>query len=390
MQFEDRSLAPYQGQEPYIFLSYSHRNAEAAAETIRWLKAAGFRVWYDEGVIPATQWDENIAQAIENCDYLIALISEAYLSSANCLDELNYARDQNIPMLLVYLEDVSLPSGLAMRLGRLLAIHRYRYDNPAAFYAKVVRSKGIGICGDGRFEEEEEDEDDSLPEDGLWSGETEHRQDTRRSVFRPIFLFLLALAVAFAAFLLLRGWAGERIHAIFGAGDSGYTETLPAPDPTPYPPPETSAEIEIEVTPTPEPSESPEPTPSPSPSAEVTPTPLPEPTVTPSSDGTVTVVVPEPSSAVMPDPTPTVIPEVIPTEVPAEETQGPSSDPAAPAGESPSQSPDPVAPTGESSSQTPDAAAPSETAGPAETPEASPTPTPEASPTPTPAASPKT
>ena len=27
--------------------------ADAAAEAIRWLKAAGFRVWYDEGVIPA-------------------------------------------------------------------------------------------------------------------------------------------------------------------------------------------------------------------------------------------------------------------------------------------------------------------------------------------------
>ena len=380
MQFEDRSLAPYQGQEPYIFLSYSHRNAEAAAETIRWLKAAGFRVWYDEGVIPATQWDENIAQAIENCDYLIALISEAYLSSANCLDELNYARDQSIPLLLVYLEDVSLPSGLAMRLGRLLAIHRYRYDNPAAFYAKVVRSKGIGICGDGRFEEEEEDEDDSLPEDGLWSGETEYRQDARRSVFRPVFLFLLALAVAFAAFLLLRGWAGERIHAIFGMGDSGYTETLPAPDPTPYPPPETSAEIEIEVTPTPEASESPEPTPSPSPSPEAAPTPLPEATVTPSPDGTVTVVVPEPSSVITPDPTPTVIPETMPTESPAAET--------------PEQSPEPTAPTEETAAQTPEPTAPAETAAPeaspTPTPEASPTPTPEVSPTPTPEVSPKT
>ena len=97
MQFEDRSLAPYQGNEPYLFLSYSHRNADAAAEAIRYLKSAGFRVWYDEGVIPATEWDENIAQAIENCNYLIALISEAYLSSSNCLDELNYARDRNIP-----------------------------------------------------------------------------------------------------------------------------------------------------------------------------------------------------------------------------------------------------------------------------------------------------
>ena len=237
MLFEDRSLAPYQGTEPYLFLSYSHRNADAAAEAIRYLKSAGFRVWYDEGVIPATEWDENIAQAIENCDYLIALISEAYLSSSNCLDELNYARDRNIPLLLIYLEDVALPSGLAMRLGRLLAIHRYRYDNPAAFYGKVVRAKGLGICGDGRFEAEEEEEDDTDP-DAYWLDEDEEpvRQE-RPSFFRPFFLILLAPLVAGIAFLLLRGWAGERVHGIFGAGESTVTETLPAPDPTSSPPP---------------------------------------------------------------------------------------------------------------------------------------------------------
>ena len=212
MLFEDRSLAPYEGEEPYLFLSYSHRNAAAAAETIRYLKAAGFRVWYDEGVIPATQWDEHIARAIENCDYLVALISEAYLSSSNCLDELNYARDRNIPMLLIYLEDVSLPSGLAMRLGRLLAIHRYRYDNPAAFYGKVVRSKGIGICGDGRFEAEEDEEDEEYTgSDAFWlEDDREMVRPEKSSFFRPFFLILLTLAVAAAAFLLLRDWAGER------------------------------------------------------------------------------------------------------------------------------------------------------------------------------------
>ena len=261
MLFEDRSLAPYQGEEPYIFLSYSHRNADAAAETIRWMKAAGFRIWYDEGVIPATAWDENIARAIENCDYLLALISEAYLSSTNCLDELNYARDRNIPMLLIYLEDVSLPSGLAMRLGRLLAIHRYRYDNPAAFYSRVVRSKGIGICGDGRFEEEEDDEDYTDPDVYWLDNDRVPVRPERRSFFRPFFLILLALLVAAAAFLLLRSWAGERIQGIFGSGDSGYTTTLPSPDPTPYEAPKASAEIEIEVTPTPDTSAHPSPTP---------------------------------------------------------------------------------------------------------------------------------
>ena len=372
MLFEDRSLAPYQGTEPYLFLSYSHRNADSAAEAIRWLKAAGFRVWYDEGVIPATEWDENIAQAIENCDYLIALISEAYLSSSNCLDELNYARDRNIPLLLIYLEDVSLPSGLAMRLGRLLAIHRYRYDNPAAFYGKVVRAKGIGICGDGRFEAEEEEEDGTDP-DAFWLDEDkEPVRRERPSFFRPFFLILLALVVAGIAFLLLRGWAGERVHGIFGAGESTVTETLPAPDPTSSPP-ETSAEIELEVTPTPEPSISPEPSPDPSPSTDPTSTPIPTPTplpsVTPYSDSTVVVVPDSPSpeaSATLP-PTETIV-----TEPPTPSTEVPG--PGDPSG---TEDPPSISSSTEPIS-TPEA--PAESTPPEES--ASPTPTPTPSPTP--------
>lgn len=384
MLFEDRSLAPYQGTEPYLFLSYSHRNADAAAEAIRYLKSAGFRVWYDEGVIPATEWDENIAQAIENCSYLIALISEAYLASANCLDELNYARDRNIPLLLIYLEDVSLPSGLAMRLGRLLAIHRYRYDNPAAFYGKVVRAKGIGVCGDGRFEAEEEEEDYTDP-DAVWlDNDRETVPAEHPSFFRPFFLILLALIVAGIAFLLLRGWAGERVHGIFGMGDSPVvTETLPAPDPTPYTPPETSAEIELEVTPTPEPSESPEPspesspspepasTPTPTPAPELTPTPLPS--ITPYVDGTVIVVPdnPSPDSPPTLPPTETIMPETpsLPTEEPGSGDPARTEEtPAVPASSEPVSTPEPtVEPT-----------VPEDTATPSPSP--SPTPTPSPSP----------
>ena len=362
MLFEDRSLAPYQGEEPYLFLSYSHRNADAAAEAIRWLKAAGFRVWYDEGVIPATQWDENIARAIENCDYLLALISEAYLASSNCLDELNYARDRNIPMLLIYLEDVSLPSGLAMRLGRLLAIHRYRYDNPAAFYGKVVRAKGIGVCGDGRFEAEEVDDDMDYGEpDALWlDDDRELVTPERPSHFRPFLLILLALVVAGIAFLLLRGWAGERLQGIFGTGGSSVVETLPSPDPTPYTPPETSAEIEVEVTPTPEPSVSPSPSPSPTPTPTPTPTPLPTlpptplPSVTPYSDDTLVVVPDRPTPELTPIPEPTLAPE---TETPVSPVVEPS----------PSASPAPEE-------------TPAESPVPEETAEPSPTPSPEVTP----------
>ena len=103
MQFEDKSLAPYRGDKPYIFLSYSHKDADAAAEVIRGMNADGFRIWYDEGLVPGKEWDENIARAIMGCSYFVALMSANYLDSANCKDELNFARDKKLPLLLIYL-----------------------------------------------------------------------------------------------------------------------------------------------------------------------------------------------------------------------------------------------------------------------------------------------
>ena len=97
MKFQDRSLAPYQGSEPYLFLSYSHKDSEWAVKFIRTVKEAGYRIWYDEGVTPGAEWDEHIAHAIENCGYYIALVSQNFLESSNCLDELKFARDLNKP-----------------------------------------------------------------------------------------------------------------------------------------------------------------------------------------------------------------------------------------------------------------------------------------------------
>ena len=146
MVFEDKSLAPYHGREPFIFISYSHRNSDQAAEIISTLNRAGFRVWYDEGLIPGREWDENIARIIMGCSYFIALLTEEYLASSNCKDELNYARDKNKPIVLIYLDEVSLPAGMELRLGRLFAVHRQQYATEEAFYTKVFSADGIARC----------------------------------------------------------------------------------------------------------------------------------------------------------------------------------------------------------------------------------------------------
>ena len=132
---------PYSGTEPYIFVSYSHKDSEQVMGIIRQLQADGYRVWYDEGIDPGTEWDDNIAAHVEKCGCFLAFISNNYLQSENCKDELNYARDLNLSRLLIYLEEVALTGGMAMRHNRLQAVHYYKYQQmKGMFYKRLYDS----------------------------------------------------------------------------------------------------------------------------------------------------------------------------------------------------------------------------------------------------------
>lgn len=146
---------PYRGIKPYIFISYAHMDSKNVFDIINNLQSAEYRVWYDEGIDPGTEWDENIAVHVGKCGYFIALISENYLASSNCKDELNYARELEKPRLLVYLEDVQLPGGMQMRLSRLQAIHKYKYVSEMAFMQKLFETKGLEACCEGVYPIEE-------------------------------------------------------------------------------------------------------------------------------------------------------------------------------------------------------------------------------------------
>lgn len=134
----------YKGTDEYVFISYSHRNQSIVEDIILQMQNDGYRVWYDEGIEPGTEWDENIAYRVEHCSYFIAMISKEYLKSDNCQDELNFARDEGKNILLVYLDDTKLPGGMRMRLNRLQAIfwHKLQQD---AFFEKMYQTKDLDI-----------------------------------------------------------------------------------------------------------------------------------------------------------------------------------------------------------------------------------------------------
>lgn len=133
----------YDETRPYIFISYAHKDSEQVYRIMNYLKDAGYNVWYDGGIDPGTEWDENIAKHVKGCSYFIGFISKNYIASHNCKDELNFARDLDKERLLVYLEDVELPSGMAMRMNRIQAIFWNKYATEEEACEKLFSAKGI-------------------------------------------------------------------------------------------------------------------------------------------------------------------------------------------------------------------------------------------------------
>lgn len=157
--------------KPYIFISYAHRDGDRAYEIINGLENAGYNVWYDGGIDPGTEWDQNIANHVKGCVYFIAFVSEAYIGSENCKDELNYARDLDKDRLLVYLEDVQLPDGMAMRMNRIQAIFWNKYSDVNEAYNKLFSAQGI--------------ERAKLSEDTDVSGAVHYEQATVQKTYTP-------------------------------------------------------------------------------------------------------------------------------------------------------------------------------------------------------------
>jgi hypothetical protein len=121
----ERPFSAYQGDEPYVFVCYSHANAEIVYPELVWLRDQGCNVWYDEGISPGGSWTDELADAIDRSNLLLFFGSPESVVSKHCVSEIGYAIDNDIPVLAVYLKETDLPSGMRLRLNSQQAVNKY-------------------------------------------------------------------------------------------------------------------------------------------------------------------------------------------------------------------------------------------------------------------------
>ena len=61
-----RPVTAYEGPQPYTFICYSHEDAPVIYPELELLTDAGLKVWYDEGISPGSEWNEQLAARIED------------------------------------------------------------------------------------------------------------------------------------------------------------------------------------------------------------------------------------------------------------------------------------------------------------------------------------
>ena len=122
-------IKPYEGSEPYLFVSYAHRDYDRVDPILRELAVRGYRFWYDEGIDPGTEWPESIARHLENSSVCLTFLSAHSAASKNCRREINFALSRNIPLLTVFLEDTKVSPGLEMQISTYQSIMGYRYPD---------------------------------------------------------------------------------------------------------------------------------------------------------------------------------------------------------------------------------------------------------------------
>ncbi|MBR1757691.1 MAG: TIR domain-containing protein [Lachnospiraceae bacterium] len=137
---------PYEGSEDYIFISYAHKNAEEVGRLLDRMHDAGYRIWYDDGIAPGSEWPEYIAHHLNKAAVCLALVSPASIESANCRREITYALSKQKPFLGVFLERTELSPGMELQLSAQQCILRYNYRTEDEFYQKLIDSEILSSC----------------------------------------------------------------------------------------------------------------------------------------------------------------------------------------------------------------------------------------------------
>ena len=134
-------------QSAEVFVSYSRDDAGRVLEVAGKLRAAGVSLWIDQGGIDAaSQWSEQIVNALEGAKVLLLMVTESAVHSHNVAKEVVLVSERKGHILPVFLEPTVIPPALKYQLAGIQHVEYFAGNSSDASFNAILRSlERIGV-----------------------------------------------------------------------------------------------------------------------------------------------------------------------------------------------------------------------------------------------------
>ncbi len=126
----------YTGNEPYLFVSYSHRDIAKVYPILDALYDRKYRLWYDESCETGNDFRDELRHRIESAEAVLLFVSEASMSSPFCGMEIIVSRENGKRLYPIYLDDSVVPPAFQILLANT---HHSTSDNMDKLIKSMIR-----------------------------------------------------------------------------------------------------------------------------------------------------------------------------------------------------------------------------------------------------------
>ena len=141
------AFEPYEGTDPYIFISYARKDKDRVFPLLDALRDLGYRIWRDEGGIPwGVKWMATIEDHLTRAAVCLVFWSEASAASEHCEAEAGAMVSEQKPIVTVFLDDTPLTPGLRMYLQQFQTVKLADFDSDTAFIERLDRERVFASC----------------------------------------------------------------------------------------------------------------------------------------------------------------------------------------------------------------------------------------------------
>ena len=129
----------YLGKNPYIFISYAHKNKDIVYPFIAALQEH-YNVWFDEGITYGNDYQKMLTSKIRNCALFIYFITNESLESRFCQNEIFFADEKRKPFInIIAYENTVLPDEFVFSYGRYQMCNLFKFSSCKAAVADLAK-----------------------------------------------------------------------------------------------------------------------------------------------------------------------------------------------------------------------------------------------------------